>query len=134
MKVDRPRVPVARERKEPRHGHGALTGAAAAEARRARSPFGLLATRDAEGSYAFVYSASGKPFSVDLGKLSGKEIRGSWYDPRNGTSRAIGTFQREGVREFRPPSQGKGHDWVLVLDDADRGYDAPGGRAGDSRS
>ena len=66
------------------------------------------ATRDADGSYAFVYSASGKPFSVDLGKLSGKEIRGPWYDPRDGTSRAIGTFEREGVREFRPPRRARG--------------------------
>ena len=87
------------------------------------------ATRDADGSYAFVYSASGKPFSVDLRKLSGTEVRGSWFDPRDGTSRAIDTFKREGVREFRPPSEGKGHDWILVLDDAGRGYDPPGGAA-----
>ena len=86
----------------------------------------VQATRAGDGSYAFVYSASGRPFTVDLGKLSGGRLRASWYDPREGTSAAIGTFPREGKKEFRPPSQGKGHDWVLVLDDEAKGYPEPG--------
>jgi hypothetical protein len=84
------------------------------------------ATRAEDGSYAFVYSASGKPITVDLGKLSGKEMRSSWYDPRNGTTRVSDTFIRAGKKEFRPPSQGKGHDWVLILDDVSKGFPEPG--------
>ena len=80
------------------------------------------ATRAEDGSYAFVYSASGRPFTLDLGKLTGRRVRAFWYNPRNGTSDDAGTFEREGKKEFRPPSQGKGNDWVLVLDDAARGY------------
>ncbi|MHB1556364.1 MAG: glycoside hydrolase family 140 protein [Isosphaeraceae bacterium] len=86
----------------------------------------LQATRDEDGSYAFVYSPSGKPFAVNLEKLSGKRLRALWYDPRNGHARAIGTLDRAGRKEFQPPSQGKGHDWVLVLDDEARGYPEPG--------
>ena len=86
----------------------------------------VRATRAGDGSYAFIYSASGKPFTVALEKLSGERLRASWYDPRQGTAKVDGTFPRVGKKEFRPPSQGKGHDWVLVLDDEAKGYPGPG--------
>jgi hypothetical protein len=86
----------------------------------------VQATRGEDGSYAFIYSASGKPITVDLGKLSGKELRAYWYDPRRGTATEIGTFARNGKRAFTPPSRGIGNDWVLVLDDTARNYPLPG--------
>ena len=54
------------------------------------------ATRDEKGSYAFVYLASGKPVTIDLAKLSGKEIKAWWFDPRNGKVKFISKFVREG--------------------------------------
>jgi hypothetical protein len=86
----------------------------------------VQATRGEDGSYAFIYSASGQPFTVDLSKLSGKELHASWYDPRLGTSTSLGKFAREGKKEFTPPSSGPGKDWVLVLDDTSKNYPAPG--------
>ena len=86
----------------------------------------VQATRADDGSYAFVYAPTGKPVTVDLGKLSGDELDAAWYDPRTGESTPIGKVKREGRREFRPPSQGKGKDWVLVLDDASKGFGRPG--------
>lgn len=86
----------------------------------------VQASRADDGSYAFVYAASGQPFTVNLDKLSGTRLRGFWYDPRNGEAKAIGTFTRAGRKEFQPPSRGKGCDWVLVLDDEARGYAEPG--------
>ena len=88
----------------------------------------VQATRGDDGSYAFVYSASGKPFTLDLEKLSGKEIRAAWFDPRAGKTAPIGTFARSGKRAFEPPSNGGGNDWVLILDDAARGYPLAIGR------
>ena len=92
----------------------------------------VRATRAEDGSYAFIYSASGKQFTVDLEKLSGDRLRASWYDPRKGTSSAIAPLLRAGNHEFRPPSQGKGNDWVLVLDDEAKGYSEPGKLAPES--
>lgn len=86
------------------------------------------ATRGGDGSYAMIYSSSGRPFTVDLGKLSGERLRTWWLDPRTGSAEAGETFPRAGTREFRPKTQGKGQDWVLVLDDASRDYPAPGVR------
>jgi len=84
------------------------------------------ATRAKDGSYAFIYSADGKPFKVQTGKLSGEKLVSWWYDPRNGEAKQSETFSRADTREFTPPTSGIGNDWVLVLDDAGKNFPAPG--------
>jgi hypothetical protein len=85
----------------------------------------IEAMRGSDGSYAFIFTATGKPFTVNLAKLAGEKLRGWWYDPRTGKPTALGEMPRAGTREFTPPSSGAGNDWVLVLDDASRGFLAP---------
>jgi hypothetical protein len=84
------------------------------------------ATRDQSGSYAMVYTPLGKPVKVNLDRLSGTRVRAWWFDPRHGSAEEIGTFDKKGIMEFKPPIHGKGNDWVLVLDDAAKGFPAPG--------
>ena len=86
----------------------------------------IQATRASDGSYGFVYSAAGQPFSVRMDKISGQTATAYWYDPRNGKSALIDSFTTQGVREFTPPSRDRGNDWVLVLDNADRNFPDPG--------
>lgn len=86
----------------------------------------IQATRGEDGSYAFVYTASGKPVQINLDRLSGQRIDAYWYNPRTGNSRPIGNYERSGTRQFTPPSTGENQDWVLGLDDADMGYPLPG--------
>jgi hypothetical protein len=76
----------------------------------------VQATRASDGSYAFVYLPLGRPVKVHMSRISGKEASASWYDPRTGVTKRIGSYQATGEREFTPPSMGRGHDWVLVLD------------------
>lgn len=80
----------------------------------------IQATRGTD--YAFVYTAAGKPFTVNPGKISGKTITGTWFDPRSGKTKPAGTFDNQQLKAFTPPTQGYGQDWVLVLDDAARNY------------
>ncbi|MCX7681294.1 MAG: hypothetical protein N2508_04910 [Anaerolineae bacterium] len=84
----------------------------------------VRATRDAEGSYAFVYLPRPLPVTVHLGRLSGGEITAWWYDPCSGESSCIGRFPNCGTHTFTPP--GHRPDWVLVLDDAAQGFPPPG--------
>jgi hypothetical protein len=84
------------------------------------------ATRDAQGSYAFVYTPLGLPVTVDLEKLSGRKVKAWWYDPRHGTAHEIGVYDKKGTCQFKPPIHGKGNDWVLVLDDASKAFSTPG--------
>jgi hypothetical protein len=91
----------------------------------------MQACRGSDGSYAFIYTATGKKMKIRLidgpyPKLSGKTIRAWWYDPRQGTATAIGEFEKTGFHDFTPPSSGPGNDWVLVLDDASKNFAAPG--------
>ena len=92
----------------------------------------IEATRGGDRSYAFIYSATGRPFTVNLDKLSGDRLKFAWYDPRQGTSMPVPSPPRKGKHEFRCPSEGKGNDWVLVIDDEVKNYPVPGRRAGGS--
>ena len=86
----------------------------------------VIATRDADGSYAMIYFPTGKESSISLSNLSGESFTVWWYDPRTGNS-----FQGEPLRKanevtVKPPTSGKGNDWVLVLDTADSEIAPPG--------
>ena len=83
----------------------------------------LRATRGCD--YAFIYSPSGLPIKVNMGIISGEKVKAYWYDPRNGSTTAIGEYENRGVQSFRPPSCGRGNDWVLILDDVSKDYGMP---------
>jgi hypothetical protein len=88
----------------------------------------FVATRDIQGTYAMVYAPVGRSFRVRMDAITGAKVRAWWYDPRNGQSTEIGTFEDKGERDFTPPDPGEMADWVLVLDDATKNYPAPGTR------
>jgi hypothetical protein len=75
--------------------------------------------------YLFVYTAQGKPVTVNMGKISGSTIKAWWYNPRNGEAKDAGSFDNKGQQNFTAPSSGYGNDWVLVIDDAAKNYDSP---------
>ncbi|MEN9938320.1 MAG: hypothetical protein RLZZ387_4899 [Chloroflexota bacterium] len=84
----------------------------------------IRATRDGEGSYAMVYLPVSEPVTVRLDAVSGTTARAWWYDPRTGEASPAGELPASGTHTFAPPADGP--DWVLVLDDAARGFGAPG--------
>ncbi len=86
----------------------------------------FVATRDERGSYAMIYAPVGRTFSVHLDKVTGARVKAWWFNPRDGHAGEIGTFPNQGVHKFTPPDPGEMVDWVLVLDDAAKGYPAPG--------
>ncbi|MHA6624440.1 glycoside hydrolase family 140 protein [Pseudonocardia sichuanensis] len=84
---------------------------------------GVRATRDADGSYLMAYTTDGAAFAVDTTVLTGDALRAWWFDPRTGTATDAGTVERGASVEFGPPEE---TDWVLVVDDAARGFGPPG--------
>jgi hypothetical protein len=85
-------------------------------------PDRLVAARAEDGSFVIAYTPRGRTFSVIMDKITGKKVTARWYDPRTGKWSEIGEFPNTGVREFAAPSKGDRDDWVLVLDDAAKGY------------
>ncbi len=85
----------------------------------------FVATSDTEKTFAMVYAPISRPFNVDMSFIDGENIKAWWYNPRNGEAVEIGHF-KNGVYEFIPPNQGELLDWILVLDDVEKNYPAPG--------
>jgi hypothetical protein len=75
--------------------------------------------------YAFVYDAQGRPFTLNLGKISGARVKCWWYNPRSGDATDAGEFENTGTHAFVAPAEGFGADWVLIVDDASKGYQPP---------
>lgn len=88
----------------------------------------FVSTRDDAGTYAMVYVPVGRTFSVRLSKITGPRVKAWWFNPRNGESTPAGEFSNQGEQRFTPPNPGEVLDWVLVLDDAAKGYAPPGQR------
>jgi hypothetical protein len=64
----------------------------------------IQACRNEDGSYAIIYSASGRAVTIDLGRLSGEILRAAWLDPRTGTATIAEVRPRTGTASFTPPS------------------------------
>lgn len=89
----------------------------------------FAATRDASGSYAMVYAPVGRPFTVRMNKISGSRVTAWWFNPRTGKATLIGKpalYANAAERTFVSPDRGESIDWVLVLDDASKGFGPPG--------
>jgi len=75
----------------------------------------IAATRGDD--YAFIYDYTGRSFDVNMGKINGNKVKASWYNPRDGSKKAIGNFLNRGVQNFDPAgSPTDGNDWVLILE------------------
>jgi hypothetical protein len=68
-------------------------------------------------NYAFIYTYTGRKMQVKMGKIAGKHVTASWYDPRTGKYTSAGMLANTGIKEFDPPGEeANGNDWVLVLE------------------
>lgn len=84
----------------------------------------IQATRDAAGSYAFVYLPTRQAVTLVMDSFAGKSMRAWWYNPRSGEATLIGTLHAMRHVSFTPPLDGP--DWVLALDEVAQGFAAPG--------
>jgi hypothetical protein len=82
----------------------------------------VVATRG-EG-YAFVYFPTGWAADIILDKVGAKEINISWYNPRDGETKFVEKVSGKGIKNFKPPTAGRGNDWILILDDSSKNFDS----------
>jgi hypothetical protein len=77
----------------------------------------VIATRGSNGDYAFIYFPTGRMTELSLSSLQPKQLIGSWYDPRTGVLFPYnGPKLTKGKNSIKPPSSGKGHDWILIVE------------------
>lgn len=84
----------------------------------------MVATKGA--NYAFVYIPTGWGVNVNLEKLGWKESVIWWFNPKTGEASKLKQIANKGNQNFATPNGGRGNDWVLVIDNKDAGFTAPG--------
>lgn len=77
-------------------------------------------------NYAFVYIPTGWAASIDLEKLEWNESVIWWYNPRTGEATKLKELTSKGIQEFKPETGGRGNDWILVIDNKEANFSAPG--------
>ncbi|WP_281378702.1 putative collagen-binding domain-containing protein [Paenibacillus phyllosphaerae] len=101
------------------------------------------ACMDSEGSFAWIYFTSGGTEKIDLTHMKGSTIHAWWFNPRDGQcydsdgsllTRPFASISEKTIVTFTTPTAGKENDWVLVLDDAEVGYAAPGSNTSNLQS
>lgn len=75
--------------------------------------------------YVMVYTPYGDTIKVRSSRLPWDKLRAWWFNPRDGTTREIGVFERAD-HVFTPAGEpARGNDWVLVMDDAAKNIRLP---------
>jgi hypothetical protein len=85
----------------------------------------IEAFRGGDNSYAMIYLPIGKTITINTALLP-KKLVVWWFNPKDGTAQQAAVTADNGTVTSTPPTTGMENDWVLVLDDVTKGYDAPG--------
>jgi hypothetical protein len=78
-----------------------------------------------DNSCTMIYLPVGKTITINAVNMP-KQIVAWWFNPKNASSQKIDSLEKKKLMEFTPPTKGNGNDWVLVIDDAGKGFKAPG--------
>lgn len=90
----------------------------------------IQATRDGtahakDATYLMAYFPTKAQVLIDSTVIAAESLNSWWFDPRTGESSAIAENAKNSVAPFTSPSDATGEDWVLIIDDASKGYEAP---------
>jgi len=84
----------------------------------------IVATRGKD--YVMVYIPTGYGASIDLNLCGWPKAKGWWFNCKTGEASEIGEMETNQVKTFSTKTSGRGNDWVLVLDNAEKSFKAPG--------
>lgn len=84
----------------------------------------ISATRG--NDYIMVYIPTGLEAVLDLKLCGWENAKVWWYNCQTGEAVYSGEVETNLEQKFKPKTEGRGNDWVLVLDNAKMGFTAPG--------
>ena len=79
-----------------------------------------------DGSFLITYLAVGQQVKIVMKKITGTNVKATWFNPRDGSTKPAGEYTNKGKVNFIPPTSGLNNDWVLLLDDAEKMFGKPG--------
>ncbi|MBN2089066.1 glycoside hydrolase family 140 protein [candidate division KSB1 bacterium] len=77
-------------------------------------------------SFLIAYTPMGIPIQLDMTRFKSSNLIAYWFNPRTGKSSKIGRFTNQNSHEFIPMMNGRGNDWVLVIDEIEKKFPVPG--------
>ena len=63
-----------------------------------------------------VYSPYGRRFGVDCSWARERRIKQSWFECKYGVTTDLHTSACGSLQTFVPPTEGRGNDWILILE------------------
>jgi hypothetical protein len=85
----------------------------------------VVAATSQDGDFMMVYTPYGRKFTINTQMIKADSLKAWWFNPRDGRSITLGSFANMKEIEFSPHSQGRGSDWILVVDAASKQYPDP---------
>ncbi len=70
-----------------------------------------------DGTFAIIYTPFGEQFTVDKSHFKADKLKESWFDPRYGVEYTIHISGTKGIQTYTPPTNGRGQDWVLIIEE-----------------
>ncbi|MCS7238868.1 MAG: glycoside hydrolase family 140 protein [Thermoguttaceae bacterium] len=83
------------------------------------------AARAEDGSFALIYLPTGGTVEVSHSAFGAKTVRCWWFDPRNGKTLKAGDFSGAEKLSVKAPGEGRGQDWLLIVDNAEANLPPP---------
>lgn len=88
----------------------------------------IRAMRSSDGHRLIVYTPFGEQFTLDQSIIKASCCKQSWFDPRYGIYLQFRLSPRDwdchSYQSYTPPTNGRGQDWVLVLEGIDTHVEA----------
>lgn len=78
------------------------------------------------GDLLIAYLPYGKETTIKTLKLNAPKLTAWLFNPRDGRSISLGSFENTGTKIIKPHSEGRGSDWVVIIEDASKNYINPG--------
>ncbi len=85
----------------------------------------IRAALASDGSFAFIYSPRGERFTINRDVIKSNRKKEIWYNPRYGIFFPIHGSDTAGIQTYTPPTNGRGNDWILIVEDAKKDYPLP---------
>jgi len=79
----------------------------------------IKAAMSNDSTFIIAYSPRGEKFSINKMNMKGNKFQEIWFDPRYGEEYKIHTSGTKGMQTYTPPTNGRGNDWILIIEKID---------------
>lgn len=69
-----------------------------------------------DGDFLMAYLPYGRKTTINTKNLKADKLTAALFNPRDGHKLALGEFDNSGTKAIAPPSEGRGSDWLVIIE------------------